>query len=178
MSFRIKGVEIISAKFWKQLAGDVSSRCRVLYRLRKRNIYKSFLSETFISFTITIFLKFAEIWESEYCSYCFLKKSLIEDCFILSSLLWFILFETFRSRESRSKFVVNSINLFRISIASSTSFRNGGDMGLSGTWFWSLLPSSMVSTGCVRYSLTISTTDNDQDSLVATSIKINDSICI
>ena len=36
-------------------------------------------------------------------------------------------------KKYRSKFVVNSVNLFRISIASSTSFRNGGDMGLSGT---------------------------------------------
>ena len=32
----------------------------------------------------------------------FFKKSLIEDCLILSNLLWFILFETFRSKESKS----------------------------------------------------------------------------
>ena len=144
----------------------------------KRNIYKFFLSETFISFTITILLKFTVFWESEYCSYRFLKKSLIEDCFILSSLLWFILFETFRSKVSRSKFVVNSVNLFSISIASSISFRNGGDAGLSETWSWSLLPSSTVSTGCARHSLTISSTDNGQDSLVTTSIKIKEPICI
>ena len=61
----------------------------------------------FITFSITILLKFTEIWESEYCSYClFLKRSLIEDCFILSNLLWFILFETFRSKESRFKSVM------------------------------------------------------------------------
>ena len=36
-----------------------------------------------------------------------------------------ILFETFRGKGSRSKSVVNSVNLFRNSIASSTSFRNG-----------------------------------------------------
>ena len=134
------------------------------------NIYKFFLSETFISFSVTILLKFTEIWESEYCSYCFLKKSLIEDCFILSNLLWFILLETFRSKGSRSKFVVNIVNLFRISIALSASFCDGGDMELSGSSSLSMLPSSMVSTGCAWLSLTISSTDNARDLLVANSL--------
>ena len=58
---------------------------------------------------------------------------------------------------------MNSANLFRISIASSTSFRDGGDVGSSGTSSSLLLPSSTVSTGCGRYSLTISSTDNVQD---------------
>ena len=44
-----------------------SSLCGVLYRLRNSNIYKFFLSETFISFSITILLKLTEIWGSEYC---------------------------------------------------------------------------------------------------------------
>ena len=130
-----------------------------MHRLRKSNIYKFFLSETFISFSITILLKFTEIWESEYCSYCFLKKSLIEDCFILSNLLWLIFFETFRSKGSRSKSVVNSVNLFRISNALLTSFFDGGDMGSWGTSFTSLLPSWTVSIGCGKYSLTISSTE-------------------
>ena len=128
----------------KKINKAVSSRCRVLYRLRKSNIYKFYLSETFISFSITILLKFTEIWKSEYC---FLKKSLIEDRFILSSLFWFILFETFWSKGSRSKSFVNSANLLRILIASSTSFRDGGDMGSSGISSLSLLPPSTVSTG-------------------------------
>ena len=130
--------------------------------------YKFLLSETFISFSITILLNFTEIWESEYWSYCFLKKSLIEDCFILWNLLWFILFEIFRSKGSRFKSLVKSVNLFRISIASSTSFRDGGDKCSSITSFSSLLPSSTVSAGCGRYLLTISSTDNGRDSLVTT----------
>ena len=120
MTFRIIG-QILKKK------ADVSSQCRVLYRLRKRNMHEFFLSETFISFSITILLKFAEIWESEYFSYCFLKK-------ITNRRL----FQTFRSKGS----VVNSVNLFRISIPSSTSFLDGGGMGLSGTSSSSLLPIS------------------------------------
>ena len=136
-----QGDSKLSANFWNNQAGDVSSRCRVLYRLRKSNIYKIFFSETFISFSITIFLKCENLRNIRIriCSYYFFKKSLIEDCFILSKILWLILFETFRSKGSRSKSVVNSVNLFRISIASST-FRDGEDMGSSGTSSSSLLP--------------------------------------
>ena len=43
-------------------------------------------------------------------------------------------------------------------------------MGSSGTSSLSLLPPSTVSTGCGRYSLTISSKDNVRDSLVATSL--------
>ena len=43
-------------------------------------------------------------------------------------------------------------------------------MGSSGTSSSSLLPSSTVSTGCGKYSLTISSTDNVRDLLVATSL--------
>ena len=53
--------------------------------------------------------------------------------FILSNLIWFILFETFGSKRPRAKSVMNSVNLFRISIASSISFCDGGDMGSPGT---------------------------------------------
>ena len=144
-----QGDSKLSANFWNNQAGDVSSRCRVLYRLRKSNIYK-------ISFSITIFLKCENLRNIRIriCSYYFFKKSLIEDCFILSKILWFILFETFRSKGSRSKSVVNSVNLFRISIASSNFFCDFfGDMGLSGTPSSSLLPSSTVSIGCGRFSV-------------------------
>ena len=60
--------------------------------LRKSNIYKIFLSETFISFSITILLKFREIWQSEYCSYCFFKKITNRRLFlsVQSSLIYFI----------------------------------------------------------------------------------------
>ena len=107
-------------------------------------------------------LKFTEISESEYRSYCVLKKSLIGDCFILSNLNWFTLFETFRNKGSRSKSVVNSVNL----IQDLVSFLDGGDMGSSGTSSSSLLTSWTVST----IPLTVSSTDNGRDSLVATSL--------
>ena len=55
-------------------------------------------------------------------------------------------------------------------MASSTSFRDGGDMGSSGTSSSSLLPSSTVSTSCGGYSLTVSSTGNCQDSLVTTPL--------
>ena len=86
----------------------------------------------------------------------FLKKWLIEDCFILSSLLF--LFDTFRSKGSRSKSVVNSVNLCQflqqtmvdirwslsISLSKSTSpsaFRfSGATSGLAlRSWFKSTL---------------------------------------
>ena len=65
---------------------------------------------------------------------------------------------------------MNSVNLCRISITSSTSFRDGGDMGSLGTLFSSLLPCSSVSTGCGRYLLTVSLTDNGRHSLFAISL--------
>ena len=135
--------EIISTS--KKKTGNVSSRCRVLDRLRKRNIYKLFLLETCISFAITILLRFTEIWELEYCSYCFFKEITNRRLFIFCPV-FFDLFclRLFRSKGSRSKFILNSVNLFRISVASSISFRNGGDTCSSGTWSWSLLPSSTV----------------------------------
>ena len=94
------------------------------------------------------------------------QKRLMGDCFVLSNLNWFTLFETFRNKGSRSKSVVNSVNLFKISIASLISIRDGGDMGSSGTTSSSLLTPWTVST----ISLTISSTDNGRDSLVATSL--------
>ena len=63
----------------------------------------------------------------------FLKKITNRRLFILSNLIWFILFETFGSKRPRAKSVMNSVNLFRISIASSISFCDGGDMGSPGT---------------------------------------------
>ena len=68
-----------------------------------------------------------------------------------SSLIDFVW--DFRSKGSRPESVVNSVNLFRVSIASSTLFCDGGDMGSSGTSSSSLLPSSTVSIGCGRFSL-------------------------
>ena len=152
----------------KKVSRDVFSRCRVLYRLRKSNIYKIFLSETFVSFSVTIVLKLTEIWELEYCSYCFFKKITNRRLFHSAQSSLIYLFETFRSKVSRSKSVVNRVNLFRISIASSTSFRDSGHMGLLGILSLSLLPSPTVSTGCGWYTLTISSTDNGRDSLADT----------
>ena len=83
--------------------------------------------------------------------YCFGKKSVIEDCFILSSLLWLILLETFWRRGSNSESLANSVNLLRISIAPSTSFRDGGELGTSGASSLPLLIFSTVSAGCGRY---------------------------
>ena len=110
----------------------VSSRCRVLYRLS--NIYKFFLLETFISFFITILLKF-------------FKKILNRRLFhsVQSSLIYFVW--DFQ-KGSRSKSVANSVNLCRILIASSTSFRDDGDNGSLGTSSSSLLPCSSVLTSC------------------------------
>ena len=78
---------------------------------------------------------------------------------VQSSLIYFL-------SDFQNKSVVNSVNLIRVSIASSTSFCDGGDMGSLGTSSLSLMPPSTVSTGCERYSLTISSTDNGQDLLV------------
>ena len=85
-----------------------------------------------------------------------------------SSLIDFVW--DFRSKGSRSKSVVKIVNLFRISIASSTLFRDGGNIGSSGTLPSSLLPSLTVSISYGRFPLTISSTDNGQGSLVATSL--------
>ena len=65
---------------------------------------------------------------------------------------------------------MKSVNLFRISISSSTLFRDDGNIGSSATSSLSLLPSSMVSIGYGRFSLTILSTENGQGSLVATSL--------
>ena len=54
IGFRI--IEVLFRPNFEKNKRDVSSRCRVLYRLS--NIYKFFLLETFISFFITILLKF------------------------------------------------------------------------------------------------------------------------
>ena len=65
---------------------------------------------------------------------------------------------------------MNSVNLFRISIALPTSFCDGGNMDLSGTPSSSLLSSSTVSASCGRYSSTNLSTDNGRDYLVGTSL--------
>ena len=106
--------------------------------------------------------------DNQYCLLFWKKVS--EDCFILSNLLWLILLETFWRRGSNSESVVNSVNLLRISIAPSTSFRDGGEMGSWRTSSSSLLIFSTVPAVCGRYSLTISSTDNGRNSLVAISL--------
>ena len=103
--------------------------------------------------------------------YCFGKKSVIEDCFISFSLLWLILLEkTFWRRGSHYESVVNRNHLLRICIVFSTSFRDGGKMGSLETLFLLLLIFSTFLGSCGRYSLTVSSTDNDQDLLVAISL--------
>ena len=72
---------------------------------------------------------------------------------------------------------MKSVDLFRISIASSNLFRGGGNIGSSGTSSSSLLPSSTVSIGYGRFSLTILVTDNGQSSLVVTSLSKSTSSC-
>ena len=72
---------------------------------------------------------------------------------------------------------MKSVNLFRISIVSSTLFRDGGNIASSGTSSSSLLPSSAVSIGYGRSSLTISLTDNGRGSFVATSLSKSTSSC-
>ena len=85
--------------------------------------------------------------DNQYCL-LFWKKSVIEACFILSNLLWLILLKTFWRKGFNSESVVNSVNLLRILIAPSTSFRDGGEIGSSVTSSSSLLIFSTVSAGC------------------------------
>ena len=106
--------------------------------------------------------------DNQYCLLFWKKVS--EDCFILSNLLWLILLETFWRRGSNSESVVNSVNLLRISIAPSTSFRDGGEMSSWRTSSSSLLIFSTVPAVCGRYSLAISSTDNGRNSLVTISL--------
>ena len=73
----------------KKISSGSFSRCRVLYRLKKSNKYNFFLSEMFISFSITILLNFTEIWESEYCSHCFFIKITRLFHFVQFSLIYF-----------------------------------------------------------------------------------------
>ena len=100
----------------------------------------------------------------------FFKKSTDRRLFhsAQSSLIEFVW--GFRGKESRSKSVVKSVNLFRISIASSTLFRDGGNIGSSGISSSSRLLSSTVSIGYGRFSLTISSRGNGRGSFVATSL--------
>ena len=63
-----------------------------MYRLRKSNIYKFFLSVTYTSPSITILLKFIEIWESEYWIYYHLMlRTLLSKSLHDASLLWLFL---------------------------------------------------------------------------------------
>ena len=107
---------------------------------------------------------------NQYCLLFWKKQSVIEDCFILSNLLWLILLETFWRRGSNSESVVSSVNLLRILNAPSISFRDDEEMGSTGTSSSSLLISSSTdSAGSGSYSLTISSKNNGRDSSVATT---------